>query len=89
MNNFEALASLNLIPQIGSVRLESLLNNFGQPQAIFKASRKDLAAAVGEHLSECILSFDIRLLENDLICAEKLGIRIITIATRIIKVNRA
>ena len=78
MNNFQALVSLNIIPQIGSLRLESLLNNFQEPQAIFKANRKDLVAAVGEHLSEHILSFDIRLLENDLACAEKLGIRIIT-----------
>jgi DNA processing protein len=79
MNNFEALVSLNLIPQIGSVRLESLLNNFQKPQDIFKASRKDLAAAVGEHLGDSIISFDIRRLDNDLALAKKAGIKIITL----------
>ncbi|MCX5669519.1 MAG: DNA-processing protein DprA [Candidatus Omnitrophica bacterium] len=78
MNNFEALVSLNLIPQIGSVRLESLLNNFQQPLNIFKASRKDLATAVGEHLGERIISFDIQRLENDLASAKKAGLKIIT-----------
>ena len=79
MNNFEALVSLNLIPQIGSVRLESLLNNFQKLQDIFKASRKDLAAAVGEHLGDSIISFDIRRLDNDLALAKKAGIKIITL----------
>jgi DNA processing protein len=78
MNNFEALVSLNLIPQIGSVRLENLLKSFQQPLDIFKGSRKDLAAAVGEHLGQSIISFDIQRLENDLALAKKLGINIIT-----------
>jgi len=79
MNNFEALVSLNLIPQIGSVRLENLLNNFQKPLDIFKASRKDLAAAIGEHLGESIISFDIQRLENDLASAKKAGTKIITL----------
>ena len=79
MNNFEAIVSLNLIPQIGSVRLECLLNSFQKPSEIFKASRKDLVAAVGEHLGESVISFDIRRLENDLALAKKLGLKIITL----------
>lgn len=78
MNNFEALVSLNIIPQIGSVRLGQLLKYFQEPQAIFKARRKDLAAAVGEHLGESIISFDNKRLENDLVSAKKAGLKIIT-----------
>lgn len=79
MNNFEALVSLNLIPQIGSVCLENLLKYFQQPQDIFKAARKDLDAAVGERLGENIASFDTRRLNKDLLLAKKSGIRIITL----------
>jgi len=79
MNNFESLVSLNLIPQIGSVRLKELLEYFKEPQVIFKASRKDLIAAMGERLGESIASFNKKLLENDLASAKKSGIKIITL----------
>jgi len=78
MNNFEALVSLNLIPQIGSVRLKQLLSYFGEPQAIFKASCRDLAQLLGQRLGESIASFDRQCLENDLVSAKKSGIKIIT-----------
>ncbi len=79
MNDFESLISLNLIPQIGSVCLENLLKYFKLPQDIFKASRQDLTAVVGERLSESISSFDKRLLAKDLLLAKKSGIKIITL----------
>ena len=78
MNNFEALVSLNLIPQIGSVRLTELLKYFDQPQAIFKASRKDLVLLIGQRLGESIASFDFKCLENDLASARELGVSIVT-----------
>jgi len=78
MNNFEALVSLNLIPQIGSVRLKELLKYFPQPQAIFKARLADLAQLLGQRLGESIFSFDIKCLENDLVSARKSGVKIIT-----------
>ncbi len=78
MNNFEALVSLNLIPQIGSVRLKDLLEYFGEPQAIFKASCQDLVSLLGQRLGENIASFDLKRLENDLVLAKKSGIKIIT-----------
>ncbi len=78
MNDFEALVSLNLIPQIGSVRLGNLLEVFKKPEAIFKASRNDLTAVVGDSISENIVSFDRRLLEKDLVLAKKSGLKIIT-----------
>ena len=82
MNNFEALVSLNLIPQIGSVRLKELLKHFGEPQAIFKASRQDLVLLLGQRLGESIVSFDLKCLENDLVLAKKSGVRIVTCLDR-------
>jgi DNA processing protein len=79
MNNFESLVSLNLIPQIGSVRLKELLEYFGQPQAIFKARRQDLAPLLGQRLGESIVSFNLKCLENDLALAKKAGLKIVTL----------
>ncbi|MDP2927595.1 MAG: DNA-processing protein DprA [Candidatus Omnitrophota bacterium] len=78
MNNFEALVSLNLIPQIGSVRLGQLLKYFQEPQAIFKARAQDLVPLLGQRLGESIASFDVKCLENDLALAKKSGLKIIT-----------
>jgi len=79
MNSFESLVSLNLIPQIGSVRLGNLLEHFQKPENIFKAGPRQLSQAVGENIAEQIVSFDPRHLENDLREAKKSGIRIITL----------
>lgn len=79
MNNFEALVSLNLIPQVGSARLEKLLKDFAQPLDIFKASRRDLIASVGERLAQDISSFNLKDLEADLALAKKADLKIITL----------
>lgn len=79
MNAFESLVSLNLIPQIGSVRLGNLLRYFGKPENIFKALRQDLVAAAGEQIGQGIVSFDQKLLEKDLALARKSGVKIITL----------
>ena len=79
MNTLESLVSLNLIPQIGSVRLEALLTYFNQPEAVFQASREDLSAVVGEKIAQGIRSFDRKLLKKDLALAEKANLKIITI----------
>ncbi|MDD5478031.1 MAG: DNA-processing protein DprA [Candidatus Omnitrophica bacterium] len=79
MNDFESLVSLNIIPQIGSARLENLLKVFKKPEAIFKAKRNDLAEVVGEKTAESIVSFDCRRLENDLALAKKAALKIITL----------
>ncbi|MFA5092629.1 MAG: DNA-processing protein DprA [Candidatus Omnitrophota bacterium] len=79
MNDFQALVSLNLIPQVGSVRLEALLNRFQLPQNIFKANLNDLIAVVGEKIGMSIHSFNIKLLEKDLALAKKANIKIVTL----------
>lgn len=70
---------MNLIPQLGSVRLEKLLGHFQQPAAIFKASRQVLTAVMGEGLGQEIAGFDRRRLEQDLALAEKSSVKIITL----------
>ena len=79
MNSLESLVSLNLIPQIGSVRLGHLLKYFNTPEEIFKASRQSLEPVVGEAISQGIVSFDSRKLDNDLAQAKKAGLEIITL----------
>ncbi|MFA5200531.1 MAG: helix-hairpin-helix domain-containing protein, partial [Candidatus Omnitrophota bacterium] len=79
MNTLESLVSLNLIPQIGSVRLEALLKYFNQPEAVFQASREDLSAVVGEKIAQGIRSFDRKLLKKDLTLAEKANLKITTL----------
>jgi len=78
MNNFEALVSLNLIPRIGSVILDRLIDYFGQPLEIFRADRRSLTAIAGEKLSQGIVGFDNRRLRNELALARDSGIKIIT-----------
>ncbi len=79
MNAFESLVSLNLIPQVGSARLENLLRHFRAPENIFKASRQDLIAVCGEQIAESIVAFDPRRMANDLALAKKSGLSIITL----------
>jgi len=87
MNNFESLVSLNLIPQIGSVRLGELLKYFGEPQNIFKASRQSLEPVVGGSISQSIVSFDTRNLDRDLAQAKKAGLEIITLFDEVYPLN--
>ncbi len=82
MNNFEALVSLNLIPQIGSLRLSQLLDYFGQPKEIFKAGQMSLAGVIGDRLARNIIDFNPQDLENDLALARKSGVEIITFLDR-------
>ena len=79
MDSFESLVSLNLIPQIGSVRLGHLLEYFNKPEEIFKASRMSLEALVGSQISQGIVSFDTKKLDHDLTQAKKAGLEIITL----------
>ena len=79
MNDFESLISLNLIPQVGSVRLAGLLEYFQKPENIFKGSRQELAAACGEKIAQNIADFNPRILRDDLELAKKAGVRIITL----------
>lgn len=76
MNNFEALVALNLIPQVGSAKLERLLEYFGEPHKIFQSRPASLLALVGEELAERIRCFDSRELADDLRRAKESGVKI-------------
>jgi len=78
MNGFESLVSLNLIPQIGSVRLCRLLGRFGKPEHIFSAGFHELEEAVGSKAAGDIVSFDRERLDRELARARDLGLGIVT-----------
>jgi DNA processing protein len=80
MTDFEALVSLNMVSDIGSIRLKKLLEYFGRPENILKASAERLTAVsgIGEKIARNIVSFKNKDLDRELKSAEKLGLRILT-----------
>src|SRR5471030_406971 len=47
MNHADACIALNMIPQMGPVRLRKLLEVFGEPERVLGATRDKLAAVEG------------------------------------------
>src|SRR5260221_8494163 len=47
MNHAEACIALNMIPQMGPIRLRKLLEVFGEPERVLGAPREKLAAVEG------------------------------------------
>ena len=66
MDSREALIALNLLPEIGPVRLSKLLHFFGEPQKILSASRRALMSVdgVGDKASAQILQWN-KIIELD------------------------
>ena len=66
MDSREALIALNLLPEIGPVRLSKLLDFFGEPQKILSASRQALMSVdgVGDKASAQILQWN-KIIELD------------------------
>jgi len=80
MTQLEALISLNMVGEIGGIRLGKLLKYFGKPENILKASSEKLMAVsgIGDKIAQQITSFKKEDLDKELALAKKLGIRIIT-----------
>ncbi|MCX5701878.1 MAG: DNA-processing protein DprA [Candidatus Omnitrophica bacterium] len=80
MTRLEALISLNMVYDIGSIRLKKLLDYFGKPENILKAPRQKLmqVSNIGEKIAEKISSFKTEDLKKELELAKKLNLRIIT-----------
>jgi DNA processing protein len=80
MTQLEALVSLNMVSDIGSIRLKKLLEYFATPQDILKASPGQLTAVsgIGEKIARNIVSFKKQDLDRELKSAEKMGLRILT-----------
>lgn len=80
MTQIEALVSLNMVPEIGSIRLGRMLKFFGKPENILKAPAEKLIAVsgIGGQIAQQITSFKKEDLDKELALAKKLGLKIIT-----------
>ncbi len=60
MDRLESFIALNLTNKIGGIRLKSLLEKFGSPERIFKASKKGLESikGIGPLVSDEIVNFE-------------------------------
>ena len=60
MDSREALVALNLIEHVGPVRVRQLLDCFGEPQNILRASRSQLlqAKGIGEETADSIAGWE-------------------------------
>jgi DNA processing protein len=80
MTELEALIGLNLVMDIGSIRLKRLLECFGTPQNILAASRDKLTSVggIGEIIASKIVSLDKKDIDRELSLAGKLKLNILT-----------
>ncbi len=80
MTRTEALVSLNMVGDIGSVRLKKLLDYFGNPQAVLKASAGKIMAVAGiaDKIAQKICSLKQEDLDKELKSAQKLGLGVLT-----------
>ena len=81
MNKREALVSLNLVLDIGSIRLRRLMEAFGAAENILKASRQQLIAVsgIGDKIAQKITGLREDDLAKELRLTKKLGLTIVTI----------
>jgi DNA processing protein len=79
MTELEALVGLNLVMDIGSIRLKRLLEIFGAPQKILAAPVDKLiqAAGIGEAIASRIASLNQKEISREFALAEKFGFRIL------------
>jgi DNA processing protein len=80
MTQFEALVSLNMVLDIGSIRLKKLLEFFGKPENILKASAEKLisVSGIGEKIAQQVTSLKKEDLDRELTLAKKYGLKILT-----------
>jgi DNA processing protein len=77
----DAYIALNMIDEVGPVRVRSLLDRFGNPEAILDASRQDLmqVQGVGEEVARNVTGWREAIdLDAELARIEKAGIRVVT-----------
>ncbi len=81
MNRFEAFVALNLIGDIGSIRLHKLLSYFEKPEKILNASQEKLTQilGMGEKLTSRINSFKKEDLNKELDLIKRLNLQIVTL----------
>jgi len=81
MTRTEALIALNLSMDIGTLRLQRLLERFGTPQEILMASQDQLAEVrgIGEETARKLIACRSSLLERELDLIARRGVSIVTI----------
>jgi len=81
MTKLEALIGLNMIYDIGSIRLNKLLEFFGKPENIFKAPYEKLTQiyGIGETIAQKIAALKEEDIAQELILAKKYNLRIMTL----------
>lgn len=81
MTEREALIALNLIPDIGSVRLKNLREAFGSAPKIFLNSKDSLKRVdkIGDKIASAIAGFSFESLKKELELARKLKIQVMTL----------
>lgn len=84
MTEQEALVALNLIPDIGSVRLKSLLEAFGSAPKIFLSSEEKLKRIdkISSKIAHSIRIFAFEDLKKELELCKKLNVKIITLVDK-------
>lgn len=80
MTRLEALVSLNMVLDIGSIRLKKLLQFFGKPENILKAPKEKIMAisGIGEKIAEKICSLKNEDLDKEFALANKHSLKIMT-----------
>jgi DNA processing protein len=74
--------ALNFIPGVGPVLIKGLLERFGTPKRVFKASRRELAKVdgIGERLAGMIKETDVRgKVQGELKLIEEINVSIVTL----------
>jgi DNA processing protein len=81
MTRLEALVALNLIGDIGSIRLNKLLDYFEEPENIFSASEEKLmgVCGIGQILAQRICAFKKEDIDQELVLAKKYGLKVLTV----------
>ncbi len=80
MTELESLVALNILTEIGSRKISSLLEYFDKPQNIFGAGEKELiAAGLSPENARAIKSFDFKRIDLEFSLARKAGISFIAL----------
>jgi DNA processing protein len=81
MTRTEAYLALNLLPQIGPVRVKKMLRHFGSPEAILSAKSRDLLAVegIGQVQAEAVSTWESQIdLAGELKKIEQRGLKLLT-----------
>ncbi len=81
MNRLEALVALNMVAEIGSIRLKKLLDYFEKPENIVRATADKLTvvSGIGEKTAAGITALKKEDIDKELSLANKLGLDIFTL----------